>query len=121
MHARNSKNNESKHPPASVPTFQQLQFTRKQVGKVATSFKKGTAPDPDGIRAVLIKAAIKLFTTGRQGTAEEALTILLSMMTAGHVPDYVAHFLCGARLHARLKTSGGICTIAVGNIPYPGG
>ena len=49
---------------------------------------------------------------GRQGAAEEALTKLVNVMAAGDVPDYVAPFLCGARLHAGLKKRGGIHLIA---------
>ena len=111
-----------KHPSAPVPTFQptrdsqQLQFNGEQVRKAVMSFKRGTAPGPDGIRAEHLKAAIKLSTPGRQGAAEEALTKLVNVMAAGGVPDHVSPFLCGARLHAGLKKSGGIRPIAVGNI-----
>ena len=80
-----------KHPSAPVPTFQptgdcqQLQFTGEQVRKAVLSFKRGTAPGPDGIRAEHLKAAIKLSTPGRQGAAEEALTKLVNVMAAGGV------------------------------------
>ena len=59
-----------KHPSAPVPNFQpigdnqQLQFTGEQVRKAVLSFKRGTAPGPDGIRAEHLKAAIKLFGKG---------------------------------------------------------
>ena len=55
-------------------------------------------------------------TPGRQGAAEEAFTKLVNVMAAGDVPDNVAPFLCGARLHAGLKKSEGIHPSAVGNI-----
>ena len=55
-------------------------------------------------------------TPGRLGAAEEAFTKLVNMMAAGDVPDNVAPFLCGARLHAGLKKSGGSRPSAVGNI-----
>ena len=111
-----------KHPPATALNLQppresqQLQFTREQVRKATLSFKRGTAPGPDGIRAEHIKAAIKLSTPGREGAAEEALTKLVNVMVGCNVPDCVAPYLCGARLHARLKKDGGIRPITVGNI-----
>ena len=55
-------------------------------------------------------------TPGRQGAAEEAFTKLVNVMAAGDVPDNVAPFLCGARLHAGLKKRGGSRPSAVGNI-----
>ena len=40
---------------------------------------------------------------------------LVNVMAGGGVPDSVAPFLCGARLHAGNKKDGGIRPIAVGN------
>ena len=37
-------------------------------------------------------------------------------MAAGRVPEEVAPYLCGARLHAVLKKDGGLRPIAVGNL-----
>ena len=37
-------------------------------------------------------------------------------MGAGKVPDQVAPFLCGARLHGAVKKDGGIRPIAVGEV-----
>ena len=111
-----------KHPAAQRPLFQpssdavQLSFNAEQVRKAVMSFRKGSAPGPDGLRAEHLKVAIKLSTPGRQGAAEEALVKLVNVMAAGGVPDDVAPFLCGARLHAGNKKDGGIRPIAVGNI-----
>ena len=40
----------------------------------------------------------------------------MNVMVGGNIPDCVAPYLCGARLHAGLKKDGGIRPITVGNI-----
>ena len=111
-----------KHPTAQPSTFQssdtspQLAFTAKQVQRAIKSFRKGSAPGPDGLRAEHLKVAIKS-TPSRQDKAEEAITRLVNKMADGSVPDSVAPFLSGARLHAGKKKGGtDIRPIAVGNI-----
>ena len=82
-----------KHPAAPRSSFQpssdtqQLSFNAEQVRKAVMSFRKGTAPGPDGFRAEHLKAAIKFSTPGRQGVAEEALVKLVNVMTGGGVPS----------------------------------
>ena len=46
----------------------------------------------------------------------EALTKVANLCLAGKVPDQVAPYLCGARLHAANKKDGGIRPIAIGNL-----
>ena len=41
---------------------------------------------------------------------------LVNIMAKGRIPDQVAPFLCGARLHAGKKKDGGLRPIAVGNL-----
>ena len=53
---------------------------------------------------------------GRRNSAVQELTRLVTVMAGGAVPEEVAPFLCGARLHAAAKKSGGIRPIAVGNL-----
>lgn len=86
------------------------------MSRAIKSFRKGSAPGPDGLRAEHLKVAIKT-TPSRQDKAEEAITKFVNMMAAGSVPDAVAPFLSGARLHAGKKKDGtDIRPIAVGNI-----
>ena len=59
---------------------------------------------------------MKRTTPGRQDNAVQAVTKLVNVMAGGHVPDTVAPFLTGARLHAGNKKDGGIRPIAVGII-----
>ena len=113
----------AKHPPPLSPTsFQsqddspQMSFSKEQVIKAIRSFKKGSAPGPDGLRAEHLKVAIKLSPPNRQDKAADAITKLVNTMGAGAVPLIVAPYLSGACLHAGLKKDGGIRPIAVGNI-----
>ena len=53
---------------------------------------------------------------GRREKALQALTSLVNSMVGGSVPEEVAPYLAGARLHAALKKDGGIRPIAVGNL-----
>ena len=48
--------------------------------------------------------------------AGAALTRVVNLMAAGRVPEEVAPYLCGARLHAAKKKDGGLRPIAVGNL-----
>ena len=80
------------------------------------TFRKGSAPGPDGMRAEHLKVAMKCTTPGRQDNTVQAVTRLVNAMAAGSVPDMVAPFLSGAKLHAGMKKDGGIRPIAVGNI-----
>ena len=114
---------QDKHPPAQHPNnFQpsketvQMVFTAEHVRKAIKSFRKGSAPGPDGLRLEHLKVAIKLSTPNRQDKAEEALTRLVNKMGSGSVPAIIAPFLSGARLIAGNKKDGGIRPIAVGNI-----
>ena len=38
-----------------------------------------------------------------------------NMLMKGHIPDTIAPFFCGGRMHAVLKKDGGLRPIAVGN------
>ena len=111
-----------KHPAANLPTFQpssvspQLTFSSEEVLKAAKSFRKGSAPGPDGLRGEHLKVALNRTTPNRQDNMLAALTRLVNVMAAGSVPDMVAPFLSGAKLHAGNKKDGGIRPIAVGNI-----
>ena len=84
--------------------------------KATQSFRKGSAPGPDGLRAEHLRAATQHAPPNRRIKAEEALTKLVNTMVSGSVPDDVAPFLSGARLHAGNKKDGGLRPIAVGNI-----
>jgi hypothetical protein len=113
----------SKHPPASEPsTFTpaaptqdtpQLQFSLQEVEKAAMSFRRGSAPGPGGLRPEPLRIAIKGAPANRAVRAGVALTRVVNLMAAGRVPEEVAPFLCGARLHAVMKKDGGLRPLAV--------
>jgi hypothetical protein len=112
----------AKHPAASselgdLPTTDAapLSFTQQDVMKAVGKFRRGSAPGPSGLRPEHLKCALKA-APNRGDRALEGLTKLLNIMVAGAVPESVAPFLCGARLHAALKKDGGIRPIAVGNL-----
>ena len=113
----------SKHPtPSHAYTFRssqsspQMIFSQATVMKATQSFRKGSAPGPDGLRSEHIRAATQHAPPNRRIKAEEDFTKMVNTMVAGSVPDEVAPFLSGARLHAGNKKDGGLRPIAVGNI-----
>ena len=112
----------AKHPPARgepqpAPTtdYPQISFSQEEVEKAARKFRRGSAPGPSGMRpehlTVILQSA-----PGRRNSAVQELTRLVTVMAGGAVPQNVAPYLCGARLHAAAKKSGGIRPIAVGNL-----
>ena len=101
---------QKKHPPPAQPSsFQtlddtpQLSFPEEQVLNAIKSFRMGSAPGPDRLRAEHLEVALKLTPPNRQDKAGEAITGLVNTLSNGAVPSIVARFLCGARLHAGLK------------------
>ena len=111
-----------KHPAATsdngtLPTTEAapLSLTQSEVLKTAESFRRGSAPGPSGLRSEHIKCALKT-APNRRDRALQSLTSLANAMMSGNVPDAVAPFLCGARLHAGKKKTGGFRPIAVGNM-----
>ena len=115
----------AKHPAATPDhssTFQPtttaapMTFSQKDVFKAIKSFKKGSAPGPSGLRPEHIKCVVKSPSPSRADKALEAITKLINVMAAGKVPEEVAPYISGARLHAANKKDGGIRPIAVGNL-----
>ena len=110
------------HPPAAkpigpLPTTEapQLTFTQMEVLKSVDRFRNGSAPGPSGLRPEHLKAALRS-APNRRDRALHNLTALVNTMMKGKVPSSVAPYLCGARLHAANKKTGGIRPIAVGNL-----
>ena len=93
-----------------------MSFTSTQVMKGIMSFRKGSAPGPSGLRAEHLRAATQSAPPNRRVKALEALSRVVNIMAAGDVPDEVAPYLSGARMHAGIKKDGGLRPIAVGNI-----
>ena len=71
--------------------------------KAIKSFKKGSAPGPDGLRTEHLKVIVKTVPPNRQDKVIDAITELVNIMAVGTVPDTVAPYLCGATLHAGIK------------------
>ena len=103
-------------PVAPVQDTPQLQFGLQEVEKAALSFRRGSAPGPGGFRPEHLRITIKGAPANRAVRAGAALTRVVNLMAAGRVPEEVAPYLCGARLHALLKKDGGLRPIAVGNL-----
>ena len=93
-----------------------MNFNQAHVVKQISSFKKGSAPGPSGLRPEHLKAVIKSVAPNRTDRASEAITKVVNVMASGSVPDVVRPFLFGARLHAALKKDGGLRPIAIGNL-----
>ena len=93
----------------------QLSFGQVEVDKAAKKFRRGSAPGPSGLRPEHLRVALQA-APGRRDRALQSLTKLVNAMAKGSVPDEVAPYLAGARLHAAIKKDGGLRPIAVGNI-----
>ena len=78
-------------------------------------FRKGSAPGPSGLRPEHLKSVLRA-APNRRDRALSNLTKLVNVVMKGNVPEAVAPFLCGARLHAANKKDGGLRPIAVGNL-----
>ena len=78
-------------------------------------FRRGSAPGPSGLRPEHLTVTLQS-APGRRERALASLTRLVNVMAGGGVPEDVAPFLAGARLHAALKKDGGIRPIAIGNL-----
>ena len=101
--------------PLPVTDVQQLSFTEQEVLDAANKFKKGSAPGPSGLRPEHLKSVVRA-APNRKDRALSNMTKLVNLIMSGKVPESVAPFLCGARLHAANKKDGGIRPIAVGNL-----
>ena len=115
---------QGKFPPAQDQQEHQPQeegmeaaeFSKEMVAKALKRFKKGSAPGLDGMRAEHLMQAVGNINNARQSKVLGTLTRLVNVMMKGQIPDSVAPYLCGGRLHAALKKGGGIRPIAVGNL-----
>ena len=112
----------SKHPlpqrpvgPLPTTEHSPITFISSNVLKLALNFRKGSAPGPSGLRPEHLRVVLQC-TSARRDSALVSLTKLLNKMMAGSVPQEVAPYLCGARLHAARKKDGGIRPVAVGNL-----
>ena len=112
-----------KHPPAVArdPTplpatdLPQLTFTQLEVDKSVKKFRRGSAPGPTGLRPEHLRVALQA-APARTDRVRKSLTSVVNVMVGGGVPQEVAPYLAGARLHAALKKDGGLRPIAVGNL-----
>ena len=103
------KHPDAQHPIGDLPTtdYAPLSFTSSQIIKSALKFKKGSAGGPSGLRPEHLRVVLQSTNT-RRDSAAVSLTKLINNMMAGKVPELVAPYLCGARLHAGKKNDGGL-------------
>ena len=111
----------AKHPrgaPPTIPTTDSspMVFSPSQILEACKTFHKGSGAGPSGFRPEHLMIALKSSPANRVAKAETQLTRLVNVMAKGAVPPDVTPHLCGARLIAANKKSGGLRPIAVGNI-----
>ena len=111
------KHPEAQGPPLIPPTtdLPQISFSQAEVEKAARRFRRGSAPGPSGLRPEHLLVTLQA-APGRRDRALQGLTQLTNTMARGGVPEEVAPYLAGARLHAAKKKRGGLRPIAVGNM-----
>ena len=78
----------------------------------------GLAPGSSGLRPEHLRVILQP-GPGRRVQALQSLTQQVNVMAGSRVPDEIAPFLAGARLHAAEKEDGGLRPIAVGNLLRP--
>ena len=71
--------------------------------KCIMSFRRGSAPGPSGLRGEHLRAATQSAPPNRRVNALEALSGVVNIMAAGDVPEEIAPYLSGARMHAGIK------------------
>ena len=111
-----------KHPAAKATEIPEgnipsppIRISPTQVKKAIRSFKKGTAPGPDGMRPEHLKEALAAVSQNRSSRFQSVLAALVNFLASGELSDEVAPFMGGANLIAGLKKDGGHRPIAVGN------
>ena len=92
-----------------------ITLTSREVYEAISSFKPGTAPGPSGLRGEHLKEA-KGRGEGRGAATLGNVTRLVNSMAAGKVPVEVTPYLCGANLFAAIMKSGGLRSVAVGDV-----
>ena len=112
----------AKHPtgrPTEIPAGDipapPIRISASQVKKAIKSFKKGTAPGPDGMRPEHLKEALAAVAQNRSSRFQSVLAALVNLLASGGVPEEVAPYLGGANMFAAKKKDGGYRPIAVGN------
>ena len=108
----NIKTMKEKHPEATgadpadpIHTdLPQLSFGQVEVDRAVKKFRRGSAPGPSGLRPEHIRVVLQA-APGRRDRALQSLTQLVNVMVRGGVPDAVAPYLTGARLHAAIKNA----------------
>ncbi|CAK9061121.1 unnamed protein product [Durusdinium trenchii] len=83
------------------------------VSRCLRAFPKETAPGPWGLRIVYLKEAC---VAGGSEALMTQLTAVVSLLSQGRAPAFVASVLAGAGLVALPKPNGGVRPIAVGEI-----
>ncbi|CAK9023307.1 Retrotransposable element SLACS 132 kDa protein (ORF2) [Includes: Reverse transcriptase] [Durusdinium trenchii] len=83
------------------------------VSRFLRAFPKETAPGPWGLRIVYLKEAC---VAGGSEALMTQLTAVVSLLSQGRAPAFVASVLAGAGLVALPKPNGGVRPIAVGEI-----
>ena len=114
LQAMKEKHPQAAGPPIQVPAtdLPQICFTQLEVAKAVKKFRRGSAPGPSGLRPEHLHVALQA-APGRRERALQSLTKLVNVMAEGGVPQEVAPYLAGARLHAAKKKGGGLRPIAV--------
>ena len=110
-HPQEESTKEFTHTAPSQP----ITFSIAQVQKGIKSFKRGSAPGLDGMRAEhLIVIASHL--NGRDTNTLSSITNLVNHMVVGKVPDRFRPYMAGSRLFRVIKKDGSLRPIVVGNI-----
>ena len=111
-----------KHPAGNVTEIPEgdipappIRISPTQVKKAIRSFKKGTAPGPDGMRPEHLKEALAAVSQNRSSRFQSVLSALVNFLASGGLPAEVAPYTGGANLFAGKKKDGTHRPIAVGN------
>ena len=114
MRRKHPVGNSTEIPDGQIPA-PPIRISPSQVKKAIWSFKKGTAPGPDGMRPEHLKEALAAVSQNRASRFQSVLSPLVNFLASGGLPAEVAPYMGGANLFAGKKKDGGHHPINVGN------
>ncbi|PXF39673.1 hypothetical protein BWQ96_10627 [Gracilariopsis chorda] len=115
---------QQKHPPApedlSLPAgpgddCQPHIASEEDIRKALSSFRKGSAGGPDGLRPCHLQSLVSRKASEAGARLLTTLTGFVNLILRGDVPEFARPVFYGATLSALGKKDGGVRPIAVGN------
>ena len=107
----------SPHPDSEISPIDEevstiVTVSEEEVSRGISSFRKGSAGGPDGLRPQHLKDMVSVASSSQ--VFLPALTAFVQLMLEGRTPTFIRTYFFGANLTAIRKSDGGVRPIAVG-------